>query len=224
MDRIGGQQHIREGLIDALAQGVGVTAKIRWLTHSACRVQTSHAQPRGDQYTNCSTADTLAESEALEGKPRWIHCTPLLGSDGKPGVIMVIMVDKEEITGSLNAGSRVPSRGQSRAMRNRDEAMDALPMKTLGGVGERYASAKMYAEYLRRTGQSGGESVEELKSGVGVVPDDILSAAGVDRPMSPAGIDGMANQGQTSNSGMLSATPGENQIGNVLNQVEERES
>lgn len=34
--------------------------------------------------------------ETIEGKARWIHCTPLTGSDGKVGVIMIIMVDKQD--------------------------------------------------------------------------------------------------------------------------------
>ncbi|PVI08504.1 hypothetical protein DM02DRAFT_679210, partial [Periconia macrospinosa] len=77
MDRIGGPQHVREGILRAFAQGIGVTAKISWLTQTQ-------------------------QSESLfEGRPRWIHCTPLIGSDMKPGVIMIVMVDKEEITGTL---------------------------------------------------------------------------------------------------------------------------
>ena len=32
LDRVGGPQHVREGLSDALSQGDGVTAKVSWLT------------------------------------------------------------------------------------------------------------------------------------------------------------------------------------------------
>ncbi|KKY18494.1 putative hisactophilin c49s mutant phototropin phy3 fusion protein [Diplodia seriata] len=42
-------------------------------------------------------------SSSIEGKPRYIHCTPLHGSDGAPGVWMVVMVEKEDITGTINA-------------------------------------------------------------------------------------------------------------------------
>ncbi|KAI9670534.1 MAG: hypothetical protein M1831_005754 [Alyxoria varia] len=41
-----------------------------------------------------------------EGKTRWIHCTPLMGSDERVGVWMVVMVENEAITGALNAHQR----------------------------------------------------------------------------------------------------------------------
>jgi hypothetical protein len=66
MDRIGGPRHVRDGIHDALMQGVGVTAKITWLTQT-------NGQAEHD----------------VEGRPRWIHCTPLFGSDGKVGVWMI---------------------------------------------------------------------------------------------------------------------------------------
>lgn len=66
MDRVGGPQYIRERLLDALTQGVGVTAQISWLTHAS-----------------------RAERNNTPGKPRWVHCTPLLGSDENVGVWMI---------------------------------------------------------------------------------------------------------------------------------------
>jgi hypothetical protein len=84
--------------LEAFTQGVGVTAKIMWLT-----------QPDG------------RPDRGVEGRPRWIHSTPLIGSDSKVGVWMVgksfssirwterklmlavVMIEKEEITGSLNS-------------------------------------------------------------------------------------------------------------------------
>ena len=66
MDKIGGSERIREELTHALADGRGVTAKVRWVTRSD-----------------------------YEGRPRWIHCTPLLGSNGHIGVWMVVIVDEE---------------------------------------------------------------------------------------------------------------------------------
>lgn len=47
-----------------------MTAKIRWLTR----------------------ADKDGEGE---GRPRWIHCTPLFGHSGAVGVWMVVLVDDE---------------------------------------------------------------------------------------------------------------------------------
>ena len=66
MNKIGGSQRVRDELTQALADGRGVTARVRWI----------------------SKTDT-------EGYNRWIHCTPLLGSNGKVGVWMVIIVDEE---------------------------------------------------------------------------------------------------------------------------------
>jgi PAS domain S-box-containing protein len=68
MDRVGGPQHVREGILEALTQGVGVTARISWLTHSG-----------------------RANRNSTQGKPRWVHCTPLLGSDEQVGVWMMGM-------------------------------------------------------------------------------------------------------------------------------------
>lgn len=55
---------MREELVAALAEGRNVTAKIKWLN-------------RFDD----------------EGRSRWIHCTPLIGSNGAVGSWMVVMVD-----------------------------------------------------------------------------------------------------------------------------------
>jgi hypothetical protein len=67
MSKIGGSSRVQDELTAALAEGRGVTAKIRWIT-------------RHDE----------------EGRPRWIHCTPLLGANGAIGVWMVVLVDDEE--------------------------------------------------------------------------------------------------------------------------------
>jgi hypothetical protein len=66
MAKIGGSSRVREELTQALADGRGVTAKVRWV---------SKTDP--------------------EGRNRWIHCTPLIGSNGAIGVWMVIIVDDE---------------------------------------------------------------------------------------------------------------------------------
>jgi len=80
------------------------------------------------------------ESSSFEGKPRWIHCTPLLGSDERVGVWMVVMVENEEVTGQLNRHQR-------------DEA-ERLGSPNGAGVGSsRFTGNKLYAEYLRREGR-----------------------------------------------------------------------
>ncbi|SMQ49792.1 unnamed protein product [Zymoseptoria tritici ST99CH_1A5] len=77
INRIGGSARVRANLVDALAEGQGVTAKIRWLT-------------RPD------------ENGEGEGRPRWIHCTPLIGHSGAVGVWMVVLVDDDS---ALSDGS-----------------------------------------------------------------------------------------------------------------------
>lgn len=78
------------------------------------------------------------QSLALEGKPRWIHCTPMLGSDERVGVWMVVMVENEEVTGQLN--------------RHRYESTPGSPT-ALGAASPSYNGNKLYAEYLRREGK-----------------------------------------------------------------------
>lgn len=67
MDKIGGSARVRDELSAALAEGRGVTAKVRWV----------------------SKIDE-------DGRNRWIHCTPLLGSNGQIGVWMVVLIDDDQ--------------------------------------------------------------------------------------------------------------------------------
>lgn len=66
MNKIGGSSRVREELTAALADGRGVTAKVRWVS-------------KHDE----------------EGRNKWIHCTPLVGINGQIGVWMVVLVDDE---------------------------------------------------------------------------------------------------------------------------------
>jgi PAS domain S-box-containing protein len=70
MARIGGPEHIREGILEAFQEGVSITAKVSWLA-------------------SATSPDDVSDAT---GKPRWIHCTPLLGSDYRIGVWMIGMV------------------------------------------------------------------------------------------------------------------------------------
>jgi hypothetical protein len=67
MAKIGGSDRVRHELTKALADGRGVTAKVKWV---------SRMDP--------------------EGRNRWIHCTPLLGNNGSIGVWMIVIVDDEQ--------------------------------------------------------------------------------------------------------------------------------
>lgn len=66
MNKIGGSNRVREELTAALADGRGVTAKVRWVS-------------KHDE----------------EGRNKWIHCTPLLGLNGQIGAWMVVIIDDE---------------------------------------------------------------------------------------------------------------------------------
>jgi hypothetical protein len=75
LNRIGGSNRIRESVRNALSDGSrGVTAKIRWLPHAV------------------QDLDDAVD----EGRPRWIHCTPLLGQGGSVGIWMIVLVDEDK--------------------------------------------------------------------------------------------------------------------------------
>ncbi|KAJ0278452.1 hypothetical protein Brms1b_003583 [Colletotrichum noveboracense] len=78
MDKIGGSNRVRDGLHRAFAEGNGVTAKVRWLS-----------------------------KPSSEGRIRWIHCTPLLGSNSAVGVWMIVLVDDESDAG-IRKGKEAP--------------------------------------------------------------------------------------------------------------------
>ncbi|KAL5403304.1 hypothetical protein PMIN03_009979 [Paraphaeosphaeria minitans] len=80
LDRIGGNTRVRDSVAEALTDSSrGVTAKIRWLSTATANLDEGHHE---------------------EGRPRWIHCTPLLGQSGAVGVWMVVLVDDEKQMGS----------------------------------------------------------------------------------------------------------------------------
>jgi hypothetical protein len=76
MSKIGGSDRVRNELTAALAEGRGVTAKVRWLTSTAKNVNG-------------------APIDEKHGRNKWIHCTPLIGNTGQIGVWMVVIVDVE---------------------------------------------------------------------------------------------------------------------------------
>jgi PAS domain S-box-containing protein len=110
LDRIGGPASVREALQDALTRGGGVTAKVTWLTSS-------------------SGADVES------GKIRWLHCTPMLGSDERVGVWMVVVCDDEKISGSLR----------------RDTSWGGFAAPE---GAQRFSTSKLYADYLKREGRA----------------------------------------------------------------------
>ncbi|TWU71505.1 hypothetical protein ED733_002181 [Metarhizium rileyi] len=99
LERIGGSTRMRDQLIQALANGQGVTAKVKWLT-------VNHRRNAGRQLRNRHQVDHPLEAHLRiddddegeyedTGRSRWLHCTPLTGSNGHVGVWMIVIVDEE---------------------------------------------------------------------------------------------------------------------------------
>jgi len=103
MSQIGGSQRVREDLEHALEVGRKVTAKVQWISKPA-------------QIT----------------RPRWIHCTPLLGINGLIAVWMVILVDDVEEEEQSQAQVPIKPTTSNEAARSTSEA---LPWEAAGKPG-----------------------------------------------------------------------------------------
>lgn len=166
MNKIGGSNRVREELTAALADGRGVTAKVRWVS-------------KHDE----------------EGRNKWIHCTPLLGLNGQIGVWMVIIVDDErhrmqrerEGLGGRVAPPVAPASGQKsrktsdryqgeQGQRSRETSSKPAAQGQRSAQGQADASAHRYgystgekatvvSDRTRARGNSfeGGESVNSFR-------------------------------------------------------------
>ncbi|KAK5660109.1 hypothetical protein OQA88_13578 [Cercophora sp. LCS_1] len=111
--KVGGPDHVRDELLKAFEDGTVVTARIRWVT-------------KHDQ----------------EGRPRWIHCTPLLGTNGAVGVWMVVLVEDDEVgmrRRSLRLAPPIDPPMPVYAARIRrlfDDGMDLAGLLSLGNGGD----------------------------------------------------------------------------------------
>lgn len=162
LDRVGGPQHVRAGIEDALASGVGVTAKISWLTSAEAKGNHAGSDAISSPTSASHHNHTQDRNASIEGKPRWIHCTPLLGSDSKVGVWMIVMVEREDITGTLNSQRLPQHMGSSGQMQG--AAYGGWPMRTANGSlmyaatpspsAANVPTGRLYADYLRREGRS----------------------------------------------------------------------
>ncbi|KAK8131403.1 hypothetical protein PG984_007841 [Apiospora sp. TS-2023a] len=124
VDRIGGSARMRDDFVQALAQGQGVTAKVKWLNISHGQKDNSSKnkgqRKRQHQVANGQHHHPLeahldfdddfedAEVEAT-GRSRWLHCTPLLGANGKVGVWMIVLVDDDSEMSLRGGGANVSS-------------------------------------------------------------------------------------------------------------------
>ncbi|KAI9819931.1 MAG: hypothetical protein M1827_006501 [Pycnora praestabilis] len=114
---VGGPDNVRSGIAEAMHEGSSVTAKITWLSCGGGSSRNRH--------------EHFADEE---GRPRWISCTPLFGSDDRVGVWMVVMVENERMTGQINA-------------REASRVRDGQPRGA-----EAHNSAKLYSDFLRSQG------------------------------------------------------------------------
>ncbi|KAH7142106.1 hypothetical protein EDB81DRAFT_760934 [Dactylonectria macrodidyma] len=92
LSRIGGSDRIRNILTQSFADGHGITAKVRWLSRSDIQAQSHQSRLMNHQSHGEGGGQP---PPASQGRSRWIHCTPLLGSNGAVGVWMVVLVDDE---------------------------------------------------------------------------------------------------------------------------------
>lgn len=101
LDRIGGSTRMRDQLVEALAAGQGVTAKVKWL-NSSRKKNSRPAQKRPNinhpleaHLEAGDDGDSVTDAEPA-GRARWLHCTPLAGANMKVGVWMIVIVDDDE--------------------------------------------------------------------------------------------------------------------------------
>jgi hypothetical protein len=120
IDRIvGPDPSVIDTVMDAFIHGVAITAKVDWLAGSSVN---------------------------SPAKPRYIHCTPLIGSDEQVGVWMVVMVENEQITGQLNRNYARSHTILSNASSTR-ETLSSLKIDL--GLSRPTISSRLYADYLR---------------------------------------------------------------------------
>ncbi|RSL75910.1 hypothetical protein CEP51_010446 [Fusarium floridanum] len=105
LSRIGGSDRVRDTLSHAFADGHGITAKIRWLSRSDMQAQSHHARVMNHESHGEGGGQP---PPASRGRSRWIHCTPLQGSNGAIGVWMVVLVDDDSEPSARNTRREAP--------------------------------------------------------------------------------------------------------------------
>ena len=114
-------------------------------------------------------------------RARYISCTPLLGSDDQVGVWMVVMVENEQVTGSLPSRERALARYElhhavpaTPSQYERENAAGNSPSAAGGGASSaktfhmrQNGSGTMYAEWMKNSSASRDRGrVEEEESSV----------------------------------------------------------
>ncbi|KAM3425780.1 hypothetical protein BST61_g7710 [Cercospora zeina] len=94
LSRISGNPKIKSDLEKSLRKGCAVTAKILWLR--------STSRTAVDYYNNAHNPQTA-------GRPRWVHCTPLLHHTGAVGLWVVVLVNADETTSTTTSPMKLPA-------------------------------------------------------------------------------------------------------------------
>lgn len=144
---------MRSSVAEALTDSSrGVTAKIRWLSTATATLDDGHHE---------------------EGRPRWIHCTPLLGQSGAVGVWMVVLVDDEKQLGPARRfrpappvpnDVRTPQQQRSKHMSPESSAYD------MDSEREREGRTSMYS-----LGHMTGSQPRLNRNGVNSRPESAMS-------------------------------------------------
>ncbi|KAK8018569.1 hypothetical protein PG991_007759 [Apiospora marii] len=143
VDRIGGSARMRDDFVQALAQGQGVTAKVKWLNishgqedNSKAKGQRRRQQVANNQHHHPLEAHLDFDDDADEvevestGRSRWLHCTPLLGANGKVGVWMIVLVDDDSEMSLRGGGTNVASAQQQQHLPSRPETAMSSHLRT----------------------------------------------------------------------------------------------
>jgi hypothetical protein len=138
MGRVGGSTRVRETLTAALADGRGVTAKIRWVS---------------------------GRNSEEEGRARWIHCTPLLGQNGAVGVWMVVLVEDENTAPQRKFRQAPPVDSQIGRKKSARQMYDAPMIQTT--TRRRTSQDAIHPAYIgtgrpRTANSVGGSSLESF--------------------------------------------------------------
>lgn len=158
LSRIGGPPHVRDGLADAFEQGAAVTAKVTWLPTSSKNDNGNNNSEDADRPSTSSSRkgplappSSSSSSDPPPPRTRYISCTPLLGSDDRVGVWMVVMVENELVTGSL--ASRQRALGRYHGYDYSDVPVP-VPVMAAGSEFERESGYRRSG--MRRAGDKGG--------------------------------------------------------------------
>ncbi|KAL3956807.1 hypothetical protein ACCO45_009653 [Purpureocillium lilacinum] len=177
LDRIGGSAHMRDQLVQALAEGQGVTAKVTWLSGSQRppqfqppRRMTPYNHPLEAHLGFDDDTDTLIEPEP-QGRPRWLHCTPLVGSNGKVGVWMIVIVDDESEHEHNNAsGGRAASTNHNMTPERRrpgsamSDRSTPATKESMDNVHDEHIMSQMQRARPRRSSETLGTSSANTQS------------------------------------------------------------